>query len=177
MNFVVLNGPPSSGKTTIARELARALSGRYKTVTDSFAAPMKHLIAVALGEKYGEFPKDSPRDILRGSSVREFLIHFSQQYMKPRYGDDIWGRLLYHRALRYSPPPVFVIVDDCGFIEELEALDGKQFLVKVRRRGTDFKGDSRSYLPDPHWTFDNDVALDELWIRVRPLVQYLETML
>lgn len=173
MMFIVLNGPPASGKSTIARALCNALAPRYRTISDSFAAPMKHFVATALGEKYSEMPKDSPRDIFRGSSVREVLIHLSEHYMKERYGQDIYGRLLYYRALRYPEKPAFIVCDEGGFIDELQALDN-YFLVKVIRQGKGFDNDSRSYLPDPHYIYYNDTTLDEMWIRIRPLVQAIE---
>lgn len=173
MKFVIFNGPPYSGKSTVARELARALSGRYRVAMDSFAAPMKHFIATALGEQYNEMPKDSPKDILRGRSVRQFLIHMSEQYMKEQYGQDIYGRLLYHRAMRYQPAPDFVICDDSGFPDEAMALP-EPYIVRVTRKGKDYTGDSRTYLPNPSYVFENDDALDELWIPIRKLVVALE---
>lgn len=168
--FVALNGPPKCGKSTIQWELIRMFNEHCKCIGDSFAAPMKHFIAVALGEKYKDLPKDSPLDILAGYSPREFLIALSQEHLKPRYGIDFFGRLLAHRALRYSPPPDLVVVDDCGFIEELNAIPS-HVLVHIIRPHTGFEGDSRSYLADPHYILHNDATLDELWIHTRTLVE------
>jgi hypothetical protein len=175
ITYVVLNGPPRSGKTTIARELVRTLAEKGAvTIGDSFAAPMKHFIATALGEKYKDIiDKDMPRAELRGYSVREFLIDLSESYIKPRYGSDAYGRWLAHRALRYSPLPEYVVCDDGGFASELDALD-RFFLVQVSRPGVTFGNDSRSYIDDPHYVFDNNGHIDELWIKVRRLATAVE---
>lgn len=173
--FIVLNGPPYSGKSTASRELSRMLNEKARTISDSFAAPMKHFIATLLGEAYADMDKDKPRPELSGYSVRQFLIDLSQNYMKPRYGDDVYGRMLLHRALRYpGKKPRFVVCDDGGFAEELAALDN-HLLVRVERPGHDFSSDSRTYLPDPHWVIVNDSTVDELWIQVRKLAHEILT--
>src|SRR6187431_1303237 len=99
--FILVNGPPYSGKSTIVREVSSQMQQRHvSVVSDSFAAPMKHFIATALGEQYATLPKDAPRAELSGYSVREFLIDLSENYIKPRYGDGAYGRWLYHRIGR-----------------------------------------------------------------------------
>src|SRR5690349_5487301 len=113
ITFVVLNGPPRSGKSTAAKYILDGLLAKsYKVNTDSFAAPMKHFIATTMAEQYHNLQKDVPIAELNGYSVREFLIDLSESYIKPRYGDDFFGRMLFYRQLRYTPPPDFVVVDD-----------------------------------------------------------------
>ena len=144
-HFIVFNGPPSSGKSTAARLLCQALG--KEAVMDSFAAPMKHFIATALGMTYADMAKDAPRAELSGYSVREFLIDLSEHYIKERYGAGVFGRWLYHRIGRLNPSPKFVICDDGGFIDEIEALPMRRTtLVHVYRQGCSFQNDSRNYV-------------------------------
>ena len=173
--YIVLNGPPMSGKSTIARELSQYMNERHiETVSDSFAAPMKHYISTALGMQYASMPKDAPRAELSGYSVREFLIDLSENYIKPRYGDGVYGRWLSHRIGRIQPSPSFVICDDGGFTDEVDALGaGKAIIVRVNRPGKDFSNDSRSYLDNPHYTFDNDGDMAVLWTKTRALALHI----
>lgn len=174
INFVILNGPPYSGKSTIARELSWYLnSKRVSNASDSFAAPMKHFIATALGQQYHAMAKDSPRAELAGYSVREFLIDLSESYIKPRYGEGVYGRWLYHRVGRIMPGPSFVICDDSGFEDEMSALGRNVILVRVERPNHDFSSDSRNYLIGPKYVFKNDGSLDNLWIETRKLGDWL----
>lgn len=174
--FIILNGPPGSGKTTIGRELASYIRDRHHVsiVSDSFAAPMKHFIAVALGQSYLEMSKDSPRAEISGFSVREFLIDLSENYIKERYGEGAFGRWFYHRVGRLNPAPAFVISDDCGFEPEYDAVSGgdrkRVILIRVTREGKTFSGDSRNYLPvEPNYVFDNNGDMADLWLRTREL--------
>lgn len=173
ITFIILNGPPSSGKTTISRLLTPMLNNeKARTITDSFAAPMKHFVAVALGERYADMKKDKARPELHGYSVRDFLISLSEDYMKIRYGRDVLSRLLNYRVLRHTPPPDFVICDDGGFIEEAEALS-RYYLIRVERDGCTFRNDSRSFLPDPNWTIYNNEDIDQLRIYVRKIAHVI----
>lgn len=167
IKYVVLNGPLGSGKSTIGRMLTEEFKVRVPKVTqDYFAAPMKHFISTALGEKYQDMNKEKARPELNGYSVRQFMIHLSEEVMKPRYGDDCFARWLTHRVLK-SPQdvPNIVIIDDLGFEVELHALDNV-YLVRVERAGHDFKGDSRGFCGVPNYTLTNNGNLRELRMNV-----------
>lgn len=173
IDYVLLNGPPECGKSTIGPQLVSTLSHHFSNVSfDSFAAPMKQYISTALAYKYMEMKKDSPMAILQGYSVREFLIDLSENYMKPRYGEDIFGRLLHYRMLRLSPLPAFVICDDCGFEVERDALPSPT-VVQILRPGKDYRNDSRNYLTLPDYTLLNDGTLSELHAKVNHLAAWL----
>lgn len=169
MNFVVFNGPSYSGKTTSANALVRILKSMANPLNnnalivekDSFAAPMKRYLTVALNMPLEDMQKDTPMAILSGYSPREFLIKESEDHMKPTYGQDIFGRLLLYRALRYTPAPNVIVVDDGGIEAEFNCLgEYKPFLVRMNRPGYSFKNDNRSYLPNPWWGFLNDGDID-----------------
>lgn len=171
IKYIVLCGPPGSGKSTVARELAGKLAcdSNTKVRMDSFAAPMKHFIATALGEPYQEMVKDRARPELNGYSVRQFLIGLAETHVKKVYGRDIFARWLVHRSLRKPHDlPTHVVVDDGGFDYEIEAVPNR-LVVNVYRPGKDFSSDSRSYYPGPAYTFYNKSD----WAKMLVLVTYL----
>lgn len=175
--YVILNGPPGCGKTTITNGLCGMLRERVAPVIkDSFAAPMKHFVSTLMGVRYQGIAKDAPIAELSGRSVREFLINLSETYIKEEYSPDFFGRMLVFRSLRNVPKPLFVVCDDGGFPDEFAALPRDRYLIRVMRQGCTFEGDSRDYIPDPDYTIFNNSDLEDLWIRVRSLATTLLTV-
>lgn len=169
IKYIILNGPPSSGKTTIARELTTYLQRAGNvTMQDSFAMPLKHFIATALGEKYQEMDKEKIRPELNGISSRRFLVDLEENYLKALYGQDIFARWLMHRSLKNAQKkPDYVIIDDGRFKEEMEALPVK-FLVRVVRNSKDGR-----YLPNPNYILHNGSVMADLWLGVEQLFKHL----
>lgn len=175
--YIVLNGPPKSGKSSAAHWLSRAIKELHRQQgqqvlmqVDAFAAPMKHFIATALAERYGDMDKDKMRPELNGYSAREFLIHMSEHYMKERYGEDVFARLLVYRNLKHVPAPDYVVIDDGGFAVEKMALT-KPYIIRVTRPGCDYSKDSRHYWDDPSFTLVNDADYDTLYMRVTTIAR------
>ena len=177
IRYIILNGPPGSGKTSIAVELVRALRkelGDADLVTsDSFSAPLKHFFGAALAEKYQNMDKEAQRPELSGRSVRQGLIELAEGHCKPLYGDDIFGKWLVHRSLKHPHKrPEIVVVDDGGFIAEICAVPNR-FVVRVHRNGKDFRGDSRGYYDPPDWILMNNSSFADMWMDVGDLVKHL----
>jgi hypothetical protein len=179
IRYIILNGPPRSGKTTIARELTYLLNGQRIaenygiTQQDSFSSPMKHFVATALGEQYQKMDRDKPRPELNGYSVRDFLIYLAEECIKPRFGDDIFGRWLVHRSLRNPvSKPRFYLVDDGGYGANELAIP-RRFVVRIERKGYSFDNDSRRYLPDYNYLLENNQGLPELLKQVKVLADVL----
>lgn len=170
IQYIIFNGPPGCGKSICARELALAFTQRgYTNELDSFAKPIKQFFMTALGDKYDQVDKERARPELNGYSLREGLIHLSERYVKERYGDDIFGRWLVHRSLRFPAKKVqFYIVDDGGFEDEIRAVPNA-FIVRIVRPGRDFAKDSRNYINPYNYRIDNVGDLPMLWQSINAL--------
>lgn len=179
MRIILLNGPPSSGKDTVARMLIEYLT----TVSMSsnrllrMSHPIKRAFAGTFGYEidemgnvdYWEQRKDEPSILLGGKSYRQWQIDFSEKFMKPLYGEDIFAKIFVSDvAVR---PAKYIIVPDCGFEIEADTVgrlmpEDLIMLVQIRRPGCDFSKDSRNYVYAKHVPLtiqlDNDAGLDVL---------------
>lgn len=173
--FTFINGPAGSGKSTLASLLCDQDPSIWK---ESFAEPIRQMI-------YGVFfPEQGPitYDLdLRSSEVkakdfpfdpednpytyRGVMISFSEDWMKPKFGDDIFGRLALRRIIDQEMFYNHFLFDDCGFTPEVEHIvkmchPSECLLIRLHREGRDFTNDSRSYitLPEVH---EIDLSNDE----------------
>lgn len=154
--ILLLNGPASSGKDTVADLLFKHFNCRRA----KFSKPLKdatRALFLLHDEVALEASKDKYTDAFFNQyTYREEQIALSEDYLKKRYGKDIFGRLL----LRYLNQPTncaFTVVSDSGFLEEAVVVRkhyGKRntFVLKLERDGTSYAGDSRGYLElDSSW--------------------------
>lgn len=172
VNLIVcfLNGPPRSGKDTAADELVKKYSQQLlvrSVVAMRFAEPVKLRTHAALGidEPADAFEdcKDSPHPRFHGRTPRECYIQMSEQFFKPLFGEDIFGRLLAQSLpsslTKGSVEEVNVLaIKDSGFGPEARSLlqyieesfprvRVKPVVVRIYRPGCSFDRDSRSYWP------------------------------
>lgn len=178
-HIILLNGPPRSGKDTIAREIERIGEDEMRGVVHclKFAQPLKVAAHAALNlmSDGGDAPlpadafeddKDRPLQAFFGLSPRQFYIQFSEVWMKPLFGHDIYGGLAARTVSRIDAIKTnrLCVFSDSGFASEARVLIEKFgpdriLLVRLHRPGTSFAGDSRSYLKIPeldHRTVDMD---------------------
>ncbi len=173
MKILLINGPPKSGKDTLARMLENALMEDTSMPIchfERFSMPIKRAFAGTMGigiDNYGnvkgdwEDIKDQPHPLLIGKSYRQWQIDFSESFMKPLYGLDVFGRLFCARLSiyegewdrKYQLEPV-IVVPDSGFQIEIDSIkkylpSASYKLIRLHRPGTNFNKDSRSYLDDP----------------------------
>lgn len=157
--IVFVNGPPRSGKDTVG-DIIRT-QGRGFFVICKFAQELKerthgaYNLRIATGEalphNFFEKVKDKPSRYFEGLTPRQAYISMSEEYFKPKFGADIFGRWLRRRILNTTAKADGFIITDSGFAEEavpiVKAFDAKNcVLLCVLRKNCDFKGDSRSYL-------------------------------
>lgn len=151
--IIILNGPPQSGKDTTGA-LLEALTGAARL---KFADPLKnnaHAMVGLLGVAADHFEgrKDERMAIFGGLSPRQFYIRVSEEFIKPIFGAEHYGKLAVPRVAEQLDMGRDVVVTDCGFVPEvmplvdafLDHLDVQ--LWHVRRPGKTFSGDSRSYI-------------------------------
>lgn len=153
---VFFNGPRRSGKDTAAR----FIQTEYPNVRHrKFAGPLKRACAEFFGvrpdllaelEKDGSRIKTDPLDQFFGMSWVQALIWFSEEAAKPKFGKDVFGRLLANELLRPAAS-LLTIISDSGFEDEAWPVI-RQFglqnchVFRILRDGHTFKGDSRSYI-------------------------------
>lgn len=155
--FIVgFNGPPKSGKDTIATAVMNILDREGVVLPvhrQALAATMRDGAAAILGltggDKWYNEVKDKPLEVLNGKTFRRFMIDMSETFVKNIYGQDFWARLLYARNKHWwNSVPSILIVTDIGFPAETQFLceHSKHYInIRVDRRGTDFTSDSRRY--------------------------------
>lgn len=151
---IMLSGPPESGKDRFFKT-CQSTSPIFVRV--SFADEVKRRTHAALGidssyYDYFEKNKDEPHHLFFGKTPRQAYIAFSENFMKPFAGKNIWGRLVYAQVKEHLDNGKIVVITDLGFREEGEYLlemgiDPNEIaIVHLRRRGKNFSNDSRRYV-------------------------------
>lgn len=172
IKFILFNGPPGSGKDTIART-CKALKGGDII---SFAEPLYNYLTLCLKIPYHEIQgcKDEPVfQEINDKTPRQEIIDFSLKWLKPRFGDNILGKILAKKAkqcIEYEEKTrcnrilrpqvhkdIYIWIPDlgfesdiCGLIQGLhpEVKEYEFHLVHLYRDGTNFDNDVRKYI-DP----------------------------
>ena len=147
---VLFNAPPEAGKDVAAKHCAKVFGMEHKefkgklydivqclyTLTDDQLETLK------LREN-----KEVPTELLGGLSLRQALIHISENIIKPNFSKSYFGDSL-AKSINSD-----TAVSDSGFIDELMRVVDKVgednvLVVRIHRDGYTFDGDSRSYIPD-----------------------------
>jgi len=152
--ILILNGPPGSGKDTIALALSKAMRAKhleFKTPLHNIAMAMTGLSPFHYFNIYNNREiKEIPHDALLGFSPRGFLIHISEVMCKPVFGNDYFGQMAAD-AVENSIDTQTCVFSDGGFPDEVNVLAnrfGKEniFLFHIYRQDTNFDNDSRDYV-------------------------------
>lgn len=150
--IIILNGPPGSGKDTLAEFFKQDGYEHY-----SFKEPMFRIAQAVLGshtyftkflpDYESRLTKESPQEYLGNLSPRDFMIHISEKWCKPLFGGAFFGE--HALASIGKTHSEGIVVSDGGFPSELVPLlkAGQAILVcRLHRKGHTFQGDSRRYL-------------------------------
>jgi len=157
--IILFNGPPGSGKDAIASEFQ--LQYPERTHICKFADNIRQTIFAIFPhvnkDNYDEL-KNKPLGGIYGQDItlRQFIIKYAEQFMKPQFGKDIFGMITcqnIHNILRNDKEKKFIMVTDLGHQSELESViqsfpneNIKIILIKLTREGCNFEGDSRYYI-------------------------------
>lgn len=175
MYIVAFNGPPRSGKDTMAEMLANHMDQQgvvTMVVPESLSLPLRE-IAYAMtgwvgptdGENYERF-KTTCFQQFGGASGRQLMIDVSEKFLKPTYGIEVMANLLIARNSNVAP--AVLLIRDSGFQIEVGPLirwvgEDNLYVANVFRDGTSFEGDSREWVYHKHHAhYENNGSLDDL---------------
>lgn len=172
MYIVCFNGPPYSGKDTMARMLADYIDSRGCTIPVmlvSLAMPLRRIAYQMVGETYmpATYPsfKKTPFPQFGGRSGRQLLIDVSESFLKPTYGQEIMAKLLLDELTDFTG---LALITDSGFQCEIDPLVDavgaeNLYIARVEREGCDFLNDSREWVYHTNdGAYPNHGTLDDL---------------
>jgi hypothetical protein len=148
---IILNAPPSSGKDIAADWIVAKYGAQhlrfkdqlYRVAAQVAGIPLTRMVTLASDRDY----KDNPARFFQvcGKFVtpRQWLIHCSENIVKPLLGKDFFGK-----SLANSIESDLVVASDGGFYEELVpvlAAGHDVYVLRIVRDGYTFEGDSRNY--------------------------------
>lgn len=183
--FIILNGPPGSGKDSIAQGYLDRVWASDERKVDVHIHPFKHRLykdafgCVSAHMDWHQFMilcrhrvlKNEPSDVFFGLSPRQFLIHVSEKIKKPIHGPDYFGKAIIEDA----PKDGLILVPDGGFSSELKTMlqAGESYeVIQVHREGTSFEGDSRGWLGS-NYRIDNNGTITEAVNQLYEFIQKL----
>lgn len=154
VKVLVLNGPPRSGKDTVASYLCQQWPDHMVDLKMSYS--LKRACHAVLGfhnvdvEHFNDL-KDCELEEFGNRTPRQFYIDMAERFIKTRFGKNWFGYAWMRRYIEESHDQKLAIISDSGFVEELEPLmqcfdNGAMVLVRLHREGHDFQIDSRGYV-------------------------------
>lgn len=165
---IAFTGLIGSGKTTAAFRLIEEHGFRRVR----FAGPLKDM-AYAFGLSYEQIDgklKEEPCTLIGGKTPREFMQLLGTEFGRNLIDPNIWIHAWNH-AVHQVPPSVGVVVDDCRFPNEAEAvrkLSSKARIVRIIRKG---QGTRQAHVSELQQfavdsILENDEGLEELYKKV-----------
>jgi hypothetical protein len=151
---LLLNGPPRSGKDALGQLLAD-LSPDVRVM--KFAQPLIDTMSASFGVSCADgADKEAPCAVLGGRSRRETAISLSENWFKPTFGDDVFGKILLAK-INALPVGAVAVVTDSGFKSEAQPIiaampPGAVEMLHIDRFGCSFENDSRGYWTDDRVT-------------------------
>lgn len=174
LKVVVFNSPPRSGKNIAADHMCNTINtlgsnliAYHKAFKDELFKICANTLGVSVEEYQTDYDRQTPdkvwwmKDLVSIStsasmkvqgekklySQREFLIHMSENVIKPSFGKDAFGKAFVNSL----PEEGIVFVSDSGFPEELQPVIDhvgaeNVLVIRIQREGCSFEGDSRDYL-------------------------------
>lgn len=145
--IIIFNSPPNSGKDFACEHMVKKFGGQHLMFKEALYQEAAALASVGFSVfkelATNRDKKEKALDLLKGYSPRSWLIHVSENIVKPNKGNDYFGQKL---KKQISEDVVFI--SDGGFVDELKPLcqDHSVFLFQLARDGCSFEGDSRRYI-------------------------------
>jgi hypothetical protein len=171
--IVFFNCPPRAGKDLTAEVMLRS---RYCLSKNLRPASLKEqLLEVALSaipdhnlvfQTIYDKDKEVPQRFLNGLSPRQYLTKVSEEWLKPTFGNDYFGKMLrksIQQDLKDNRHTDAYLVTDGGFGAEIQPLidyfgTDNVLIIQWGREGSSFQHDSRDYIKDYP---DNTVVLED----------------
>ena len=161
LNIYFINGPPSSGKDTLADGLIESNGG----IKFRLAEPIRTML-------YSIFPyiNDNNIDDLKNKNLlingvteskftgRQFMIDYGENFIKSKFGKHIFIQLLIGKIINLNKNDNIsdIYISDLGFREELHYIinspiinnryDIKFYLIRLHCENCSFDNDSRNYI-------------------------------
>src|SRR3546814_8338891 len=149
MYIVGFNGPPRSGKDTLAEMLANHMDKHQVTLPvkfESLSLPLRHIAHAVVGRTYEESGyeafKEEWFDLLQ-SDGRHLMIDSSESFLKQCYGQDVMARLLIQRNLDFEG---ILLIRDCGFQIEVDTLEEWVGVENLYMRSEDHTSELQSLM-------------------------------
>lgn len=155
---IILNGPPGSGKDAIADVMSHNVMWQHVRIKSKLFSQAIEISGIDPSDWHIRYEdrklKETPWDRLGGLSQRQFLIKISEEWVKPVFGKDFYGKEAGKYALEDITNGYTLVYSDGGFQEEFDAIksivgEDNILLVRLHRDGTSWEGDSRGYLKNP----------------------------
>lgn len=153
--LIGITGRRRSGKTT----LGDLLCERHGFHHDSFAAPMRAMVAGILGVTPAELEaiKESPVDWLNDVTPRHMLQTLGTEWGRQMVDSDLWIKAAVRRALKFSD----VVLSDVRFPNEARLIRAAGGIVLRTRRPSELaSGEHASEVPIPDEMIDLDIHND-----------------
>lgn len=171
MYCIALNGPPRSGKDTIANLIDERFElAITPTVRKILIMPCRLAAFAFLGIPYSDAEynriKDQPQAVFGGETLRRFMIRLMEEHIKIKYNQAFAVDALVNGLGTSIHLPGICIISDLGFQVEIERLEeafgmDRVLCAQLKRDGTSWEGDSRNYVQGTNtfrWTNRNGDA-------------------